>query len=212
MSENITDDEQVERLKAWWKENGLAIVLGIVIGLGGVVGVRYWFSYQEQQLSDASDIYTHFITANDKKNIDVMKTDVSSLQSNYDGTSYASLATIALSKYYYQSGNTDEAITQLLWAIENPGYDSNSHFSRVQLVRIYIEKGDYASASAQLATVTDAAFDSRYAEARGDIFAQQGNMQAAAEQYQIALTADSSRSNRKKLVQMKLDNIETSGI
>ena len=33
-----TEEEQVERLKAWLKENGLSIVLGIVIGVGGIGG------------------------------------------------------------------------------------------------------------------------------------------------------------------------------
>ena len=37
-----TEEEQVERLKAWLKENGLSIVFGIVIGVGGIGGYNYW--------------------------------------------------------------------------------------------------------------------------------------------------------------------------
>ena len=31
-----TEEEQVEKLKAWLKENGLSIVFGVVIGVGGI--------------------------------------------------------------------------------------------------------------------------------------------------------------------------------
>ena len=37
-----TEEEQVEKLKAWLKENGLSIVMGIVIGVGGIGGYNYW--------------------------------------------------------------------------------------------------------------------------------------------------------------------------
>ena len=33
-----TEEEQVAKLKAWFKENGLSIVLGIIIGVGGIGG------------------------------------------------------------------------------------------------------------------------------------------------------------------------------
>ena len=37
-----TEEEQVEKLKAWLKENGLSIVMGIIIGVGGIGGYNYW--------------------------------------------------------------------------------------------------------------------------------------------------------------------------
>ena len=36
-----TEEEQVEKLKAWLKENGLSIVFGIIIGVGGIGGYNY---------------------------------------------------------------------------------------------------------------------------------------------------------------------------
>ena len=31
-----TDDEKVEAIKTWWKQNGLSILAGALIGLGGI--------------------------------------------------------------------------------------------------------------------------------------------------------------------------------
>ena len=37
-----TDQEQVEELQKWWQENRLAIVVGLVVGIGGLVGWEQW--------------------------------------------------------------------------------------------------------------------------------------------------------------------------
>ncbi|MEW8396328.1 MAG: tetratricopeptide repeat protein, partial [Candidatus Thiodiazotropha sp.] len=38
MSEYQTEEEQVEAIKRWWKENGTSVIAGLVIGLGGIFG------------------------------------------------------------------------------------------------------------------------------------------------------------------------------
>ncbi|PAR85254.1 YfgM family protein, partial [Vibrio cholerae] len=37
-----TEEQQVEAIKDWWKENGKAVIFGAVIGLGGLFGWRYY--------------------------------------------------------------------------------------------------------------------------------------------------------------------------
>ena len=37
-----SEEQQVEAIKDWWKENGKAVVLGVVVGLGGLFGWRYY--------------------------------------------------------------------------------------------------------------------------------------------------------------------------
>ena len=43
MSEEYqTEEEQIEALKRWWKENGKSIIAGLVLGIGSIGGYRYW--------------------------------------------------------------------------------------------------------------------------------------------------------------------------
>ncbi len=42
-----SEEQQVEAIKRFWKENGTAIIAGVVLGLGGLYGWRY---FQDQQL------------------------------------------------------------------------------------------------------------------------------------------------------------------
>ena len=37
-----TDEEQIEAIKKWFEDNGISLVLAIVLGLGGTFGYRAW--------------------------------------------------------------------------------------------------------------------------------------------------------------------------
>ena len=59
MNDFATDDEQVERIKNWWKDNGSSVIAGLVIGIGGLLGWRYWVDYKANVAAEAS---AHFAT------------------------------------------------------------------------------------------------------------------------------------------------------
>ena len=49
-----TEEQHAEAVKKWFKEYGLTIVLGLVIGMGGVYGYRYYETEQEAGFEQAS--------------------------------------------------------------------------------------------------------------------------------------------------------------
>ena len=67
MSEELTEQEQIEALKKWWGEYGTSIIIGLVIGLSVLIGVRQWFKYQQTHALSASDAYNSFVEAASKK-------------------------------------------------------------------------------------------------------------------------------------------------
>ena len=42
MAEYETEEQQVEALKDWWKQNGLAVIGGAVLGVSALIGWRGW--------------------------------------------------------------------------------------------------------------------------------------------------------------------------
>ncbi|HBC19536.1 MAG TPA: hypothetical protein DC022_12505, partial [Alcanivorax sp.] len=36
------EEEQVERIKAWWQENGTAAVITVVLAVAALIGWRQW--------------------------------------------------------------------------------------------------------------------------------------------------------------------------
>lgn len=58
-----TEEQQVEAIKKWWRDNGKAVVLGAVIGLGGLYGWRYYQAELETSREQASAQYTQVVNA-----------------------------------------------------------------------------------------------------------------------------------------------------
>lgn len=63
MSDYLTDDEQVERLKRLWKEWGLVVVSALVLGIGLTVGKDFYESYRQGEAQTAANLYSSYLEA-----------------------------------------------------------------------------------------------------------------------------------------------------
>ena len=207
MSEHLTEAEQVEALKKWWKENGTAIIIGIVVGLGAVIGVRYWFSYQETRGVNASNLYDKFTAAVGKKDVALVETLSNEMRDKFKGTSYAALTAMQLAKQDVDANKLPEAEKNLRWALANPGHKVIGLIARQRLAEVLYAEGKLDDALTLLDKVKDPTFDPRFALIRGDILRKQGKSEQAREAYQLALTDSSLSGKEREFVQMKLDDL-----
>ena len=104
-----TEEEQVEKLKSWLRENGMAIVFGVVIGIGGLGGYRYWIDYREGQAEAASDLYVQMIEALDAGDHEAVASQAQRLIGDYAALEYATLARLALARSHVEQGEFDLA-------------------------------------------------------------------------------------------------------
>ena len=42
MEPHLAEDEELQKLKTWWKSNGTSIIVGIALGIGAIAGVNGW--------------------------------------------------------------------------------------------------------------------------------------------------------------------------
>ena len=76
MNEYETEEQQVEALKRWWKENGASLIIGLVVGVSGLFGWRYYVEQDNAHAVQASDMYMHVMqsamlnTVDDKTSTD----------------------------------------------------------------------------------------------------------------------------------------------
>jgi predicted negative regulator of RcsB-dependent stress response len=207
MSEHLTEEEQVEAIKKWWKENGGAIIIGVVVGLGAVIGVRYWYSYQETHSIAASDAYNRFtesVHKNDTANINKLADE---MLHKYKGTSYAALTALQLAKQDVDANKLAEAEKNLKWALDNPGDKSIALITRQRLAEVLTAEGKFDEALGVLDKVNDPTFDPRYAQVRGDILRKQGKLEQAREAYQMALTDPTLSDKQREFIQMKMEEL-----
>jgi predicted negative regulator of RcsB-dependent stress response len=206
---HISEDEQVEALKRWWKENGKAVVAGVVLGIAIVASVVYWRDYKHERAENASTTYNEFSVAVQNNKEELLKATLQKLQSDFQSTPYAALAALTMAKRSADAGNVAEAETYLSWALKNAAHDSIAHLARIRLARVLIQQNKTDEALALIDAIKEPAFDLEYAELRGDIFHKQGKTDQAREAYTQALNDAGLQGQRRQFLEMKRDDLLT---
>ena len=63
MDEFLTDEERAAQAKNWLRENGLFMVVGLVVALGSLFGWNAWQDYQKSHAEQASVVYEELVSA-----------------------------------------------------------------------------------------------------------------------------------------------------
>ena len=61
MSDYLSDEEQVERLKSWWSENGTSLLASVLVAVLGIAGWNYYGSYQEDAGEQSSEVFRQYL-------------------------------------------------------------------------------------------------------------------------------------------------------
>jgi predicted negative regulator of RcsB-dependent stress response len=207
MNMHISDDEQVEALKKWWKENGTAVVVGVVLGLTLVVGFWKWRDFRENLAFEASDKYVQFTEALAEKNSEQMNEHYQTLISEYSGTTYAVLAAMQMSRQAVEKNDLEKASSELNWALKHVNQDAMTHLVRVRLARVLLAQNKPDEVLTLLAGLKPSAFDAEYAEIRGDVYRQKGNVTEARKEYEMALSSTLYSGKRRDYVKMKMSDL-----
>lgn len=207
MSDPYTDQEEVEKLKRWWKTYGNALVLGIALGLAILFGNRYWTGYQEQQSEAASALYSQLLEGYRKKELDSVRRAGETLMNEYASTPYAGLAAMMLARVSFDAKQPEEVRRHLRWAIDHATDPGTRHSARLRLGRVLAAEGDLDAGLALIDIQDTAGFESSYAELRGDLLAAKGDKPGAREAYKRAIEQLNDTSGYLPILNMKLDNL-----
>ncbi|EPP5333779.1 YfgM family protein [Vibrio harveyi] len=197
-----TEEQQVEAIKDWWKENGKAVIIGAVVGLGGLFGWRYYQDSVIQASEAASQSYTTVMNALQTKGADA-QADIQAFIDSNEVKEYSVLAALQLAKVQVDAKDLSAALEQLKWAQSNTKDAALTPLISYRIARIEAEMGNFDAANAELGKVTDAAWTGRIAELRGDIALRQGDKEAAYTAYTEAQQA----ADASPALQMKLDDL-----
>lgn len=204
MAENETEEQQIDALKEWWKQNGSAAVIGVVLGVGSLVGWKGWGAYQEQQYMMASDRYDVMQQSIVAQDIDAVMLQAKQLKQDFSATPYAALAGLMLAKVHAENVEYDKTIENLQWVIDNAKQDTIQSIAKLRLIRIHIVQNQLDQAQALLNHDYPLAYASLKEELRGDWHVSRGESEEARAAYDSAIaTAEESEIS---YLQMKRDN------
>ncbi|SJL85148.1 YfgM family protein [Vibrio palustris] len=197
-----TEEQTVEAIKDWWKENGKAVIVGAVIGLGGLLGWNYYQGAQTDKQEDASANYTQTMQALSTDS-DKAQSQVQDYIDAHKDTSYAVLASMQLAKVQVEAGELKKAATQLKWAQSHTDDDALAPVIALRLARVESELKQYDDALTTLKGVKTKGWEGRVDELRGDVLLAKGDKSGAYSAYSQAQQA----KDVSQTLQMKLDDL-----
>lgn len=206
MATHIDDEEDLERLKSWWKENWIALVGGLVIGFGAIGGWEGYKIWRDGRSETASQMYEEL-----RKNLDGGKADeaaaiVDRLKAEYARTPYAAIAALAAAQAAVKERKYDVAGEHLAWVVEHGRDEGLVEVARLRQARVLLAQEKPDEALAVLGKEAGS-FSSLAEELRGDIQLAKGDRKAARSAYEKALAAAESGATNKTLLQQKLDDL-----
>ncbi len=200
-----TDEEKVEAIKKWWKENGLSVIAGTVLGLGAISGWRLWVDHQQRVASAASAAFEQVVTAADAEGTTALTSAVAALKDDFNSTAYASLSDLVAAKALYETGDVAGAITALQQALATAPDPAFATIAALRLARIQVAEKQWDAAAATIAAHDQSpAFAGAFAAVRGDVAVGRGDSAGARVAYEQALAQGCGLA---ELVRLKRDNL-----
>ena len=200
-----TEEEQIEALKRWWKENGQATITGIIVGVAMILGWNFWQNYKRDQALQASALYEQLLTAADEGKVESADKIADRIDDQYKGIAYSTFAELIKAKIKVQQ-NDLEGAKQVLEATVASADNELSHVARLRLIRILLAKGEYEQGLQLIAEVdpgSAAGFSGAYDELKGDLYVALDRSGEARTAYQAALRSGS----QSPLLQFKIDDL-----
>jgi predicted negative regulator of RcsB-dependent stress response len=204
---HATEEQQVEAIKNWWKENRWSVIGGIALGIVVLFGGRAWVEGQNSYIESAFSEYQNMLNdISEGKSEDAEKKGAN-LLGQYSDTPYAPLAALALANIKLEKGDLVAASSHLRWALDNAKQESVKHETRLRLGKLLLAENKTSDAL-NLLNVTDTGmYTPAYEHLKGDIYVKEGKLESARTAYSRALMELSPASPDRKILQMKLDDL-----
>lgn len=201
-----TEEQQVEAIKSFWKENGNAVILGVVLGLGGLYGWKYFSNLKVEKAQAAAVAYDDLTKKMGEKDADLVAL-ASQLNAQHGDTAYPLLAALIAAKHAVDNNDLATAKTELSNALaltKDPVFTATI---QLRLARLELALNNVDAALAIVNGTFPDAFKATQHEIKGDALLAKGDKAQARVAYQVAV--DASGTNINNNLQLKLDDLAT---
>jgi predicted negative regulator of RcsB-dependent stress response len=207
--ETYNSDEQLQLLRQWLRDNGPALLAGILLGAALIAGWSGWKLYVTRQAQQASTEFEHLrevLQSGDAKHAAEI---TNRLTTNYSRTPYAAMAALMLAADQVKHNQFDAALPQYLWVTEHANDRKLRQVARLRRARLLWSMGRSEEALAALQARRPGSFAPLFAELRGDILAGQGRRDEARQAYTEALAAEGSAPEQRAAIELKLNDLNS---
>ncbi|HET6804345.1 MAG TPA: tetratricopeptide repeat protein [Frateuria sp.] len=205
------DYEQGERVQQWLRQNGLSIVIGIVIGLVAIFGWQQWRNHQATREMEASNLYQQLQTALASGNTGEADKLVDRLEKEYAKSAYAVFAASDQAQRLVEARQLDKALASLHWASEHVGDNALKPLVELRTAKVQLAADKAKDALGTLDAVHAKGYEALRQELRGDALVKLGRADDARKAYRAALAAMGEDAPQRAALQLKLDDLAVAG-
>ncbi|HHF4301948.1 TPA: YfgM family protein [Haemophilus influenzae] len=204
MAYSIEEEQEINQLKDWWKENGKTIIVAFILGVGGMFGWRYWQAHQAEQIAQASAQYDALINSV-QQDEQAKKANIEQFVQANSKTAYAVFALLDEAKKATEKQDFSAAEANLNQALTQSQDEVLTSIIALRLSAVQFQLGQLDNALTTLNQVKGESFNARKAILTGDIQVAKGDKVAAKNSFEQAQQSGSQLE--QQMAKMKLNNL-----
>ena len=204
MAYSIEEEQEINQLKDWWKENGKTIIVAFILGVGGMFGWRYWQAHQAEQIAQASTQYDALIYSA-QQDEQAKKANIEQFVQANSKTAYAVFALLDEAKKATEKQDFAAAEANLNQALTQSQDEVLTSIVALRLSAVQFQLGQLDNALTTLNQVKGESFNARKAILTGDIQVAKGDKVAAKNSFEQAQQSGSQLE--QQMAKMKLNNL-----
>ncbi|AAC22028.1 YfgM family protein [Haemophilus influenzae] len=204
MAYSIEEEQEINQLKDWWKENGKTIIVAFILGVGGMFGWRYWQTHQAEQIAQASAQYDTLINSV-QQDEQAKKANIEQFVQANSKTAYAVFALLDEAKKATEKQDFSAAEANLNQALTQSQDEVLTSIVALRLSAVQFQLGQLDNALSTLNQVKGESFNARKAILTGDIQVAKGDKVAAKNSFEQAQQSGSQLE--QQMAKMKLNNL-----
>lgn len=202
---NLHEQDQVTKLKYFWRDWGKYIVSIVIVAFVAYLVSFFWGLHSKNQAVKAAAVYAKFTDSVSNNNSSQAYTLANELENSYPSVEYSAMASIWAAKLSLNDKHPDQAIKYLTWTISHAKDNGLADLARLKLANVYIDQQKFDQALSLLMEKHNAAFDVLYYSTRGDLYVAKGESAKARDAYKEAIQKSGQDSGLAQSIQLKLD-------
>ncbi|WP_439239762.1 YfgM family protein [Lonepinella sp. BR2474] len=159
MAYSSLEEQELNEIKSWWKENYKSLIAAVIIGAGGVFGWRFWQDYQASKAQQMSAQYEQAVYSN--VDATTKNTQIDAFVKEHSKTGYATLALLEKAKSAVQNQDFSQAEVALKDAMAQAPDEILSSIAGIRLAEIQLQQDKFDEVLSTLNLVKDATWESR---------------------------------------------------
>lgn len=207
MSVYMTEEEQIEQIKKWWKRYGNLVTICLSVVLLCMAGYRYMNWHDAKIKQQASIIYEQMMISFSNHNNKDIRSYANQLIQNYGNSVYADVAHMALAKVYVSKNKLSLAQKELNEVAQNSGMPALKQVAKIRIARLLSASKSYTEALQELNEINDSAYLPVINELKGDIYGATGKFQDAIKAYQLAMNETKTNGMGNLFLEMKTNEL-----